>query len=84
MTLHAILKDVRIHAVAVTLGVACALPAAAQTSNGTPAATTGSTSTTVREDSRFDWGWLGLLGLAGLVGLRRREDPVVTRPATTR
>jgi len=61
------------------LGVACALPVAAQTANGATTGTTGSTGTTSDttitgrdRDDGFDWGWLGLLGLGGLAGLRRK------------
>ncbi len=78
---------VRTSLLALVLGLACALPVAAQTTGtGTTGATTGTatsvavpgtaTSTTAVRNERdrdgsFDWGLLGLLGLAGL---RRRPD----------
>lgn len=82
---------IRKSVLALTLGMACAVPAAAQTTNGATTGITGSTvtatdATTVRRDrdDGFDWGWLGLLGLAGLAGLRRRpEARDVPRTSTT-
>lgn len=62
---------------AFSLGVACAMPAVAQTSTGST--TTGAArapttvSTTDRREDR-DWGWIGLLGLIGLAGLMRKKD----------
>ena len=66
-----------------TLGVACALPAAAQTS-GSGSTSAGSTNTTEPRDDDFDMGWLGLLGLAGLLGLKRKApDEVGHRTGNT-
>jgi hypothetical protein len=77
----------RIKLAALVLGVACALPAAAQTTgSGSSGAsgTSGSTTTTERrEDRGFDMGWLGLLGLAGLLGLRRKDDHAHRNTTTT-
>ena len=58
---------------AAALGVACALPAAAQTSGTNGTTGTTDTATTQRTDGDRDWGWLGLLGLIGLFGLRRNH-----------
>jgi MYXO-CTERM domain-containing protein len=55
--------------VAVSIGLASALPSNAQTT-----AADRADRAVTRVDNNFDWGWLGLLGLAGLFGLRRRKD----------
>ena len=66
--------------VAATLAASCALPVAAQTTGGSPPATSTGTTTTTGDAGRStgsddrNWGWLGLLGLVGLLGLRRRSD----------
>lgn len=71
-------KSIRISACALTLGLACALPVAAQNSAGNDAR---NVQTEQRGDK--DWGWLGLLGLAGLIGLKRRDpDTTVSRQRT--
>ena len=74
------LMSARNGVLAVALGLACALPVAAQTTTGSTTTTTPSTASTARDntaarsdDDHRDWGWLGLLGLAGLLGLRRRD-----------
>jgi MYXO-CTERM domain-containing protein len=63
-----------------TLGLASALPSAAQSTSAD-----ANRSTTTTEDRGMDLGWLGLLGLAGLLGLRKRRDSTSdyssTRPA---
>ena len=73
--------------VAVSMTLACALPASAQNtaSGDTAAANTGTGTTTVqteRDDDR-DYGWIRLLGLAGLLGLRRKHDDRHTHTTTT-
>jgi MYXO-CTERM domain-containing protein len=69
-------KLLRASAVAISLGLACAVPAAAQTSGSAGAGQTSSMDANTRAESGDrDWGWLGLLGLIGLAGLRRRRDP---------
>ncbi len=60
----------KIKLAALAIGLAAAMPLAAQTT-GSPG---GQPATTVQQDDGFDWGWLGLLGLIGLAGLRRRDD----------
>ena len=76
------LNDARKGILAIALGLACALPAAAQNAAESNTATTTTPSTTTvrndaasRGDDHGNWGWLGLLGLAGLFGLRRNRDP---------
>ena len=74
----------------ITLGMACAFPAAAQQSGGSSGGTSagqGSASSqqsaaggqsapgAERRDEGTDWGWLGLLGLIGLAGMRRSSMP---------
>jgi MYXO-CTERM domain-containing protein len=79
--------------VALSLGVACTLPAMAQsttgsgtgssTGTGTGLGTTSQTTTETRRDDP-DYGWLGLLGLIGLAGLRgRKDDRTDVRHTTT-
>jgi hypothetical protein len=62
-------------AAVVSLGLACALPASAQSSS-TAGGTNSGPSVESREtnDNHRDFGWIGLLGLAGLLGLRRKHD----------
>ena len=80
------LNSARKGLIVMALGLACALPVAAQ---NTPAAntttTTAPTASATRQDAdirkdddRSNWGWLGLLGLAGLLGLRRDRDTRTT------
>ena len=80
---------------ALAMGLACALPVAAQTTTGSTTTTTPSSTSTTRDnaaartdDDHRDWGWLGLIGLAGLLGLRRRDGGTQsvdrTRTATAR
>jgi hypothetical protein len=57
---------------AALLTVVLAGPAIAQTTTGTPPATTATR--TDNRDDHFDWGWIGLLGLAGLAPLFMRKD----------
>jgi MYXO-CTERM domain-containing protein len=66
---------------AIALGLACALPVAAQNTTGPNTTTTTPNTASTRDDTAVqrvdahrDWGWLGLLGLAGLLGLRRNRD----------
>jgi hypothetical protein len=65
-------------AAALVLGLACALPAAAQNTGGAGTTvapnTPGALSAPIGGDRDRDWGWLGLLGLLGLAGLRGRRD----------
>ena len=73
------------------LGLACALPAAAQntpapntTTTTTPSATTTRQDADIRKDNdHSNWGWLGLLGLAGLLGLRRDRNSQTTSATRT-
>jgi hypothetical protein len=76
---------------ALVLGLACAVPAASQTTGGTgTTGTTGAPTTSTSapiggdRDRDFDWGWLGLLGLIGLAGLRRPRDTTLGGTGTTR
>jgi MYXO-CTERM domain-containing protein len=65
-------------AVVIALGLALAVPAAAQQGSqqqgSQQQSAAGVQSAASRDDNDTDWGWLGLLGLIGLVGLRRRGD----------
>lgn len=63
---------------------ACAGPVLAQDNTGGGGGTGTTAGTEDRRDDGFDYGWLGLLGLAGLAGLRRPQQTVVHRDATTR
>ncbi|MDB5644417.1 WGxxGxxG family protein [Methylobacterium sp.] len=82
------------HVSLITLALAAATPALAQTTTTSPGATnpgvtnpaannTGVVTPPVRSDrdEHHDYGWIGLLGLAGLAGLMRRNHRVV--PGTT-
>ena len=80
-------------AVAAVLGLACAMPAIGQSSQGqqdkssaqgqnaSGGQTTDLNANRGREDR--DWGWIGLLGLAGLLGLRRRDRDDYGTPRRT-
>ena len=62
-------RNVRLATCALALGLASALPVAAQTTGSTDT----NTSAPAEREGR-NWGWLGLLGLFGLTGLKRRRD----------
>ena len=74
----------RTAALALVLGLACAVPAVSQTTGGTGSTSAPTTTSAPAapvggdRDRGWDWGWLGLLGLIGLAGLRRPRD--ITRP----
>jgi hypothetical protein len=78
----------RTAALALVLGLACVVPAGAQTTGGTGSttapSTTSSTTAPVGGDKDRDWGWIGLLGLLGLAGLRRPRDTTLGGTGTTR
>jgi len=84
------LNKMRNSLLAAAVGIACAMPAIAQTpgtGGGGTAGTTGGgdATTTQRSGGYHNWGWLGLLGLVGLFGLRRNHsnDMDRTRASTT-
>jgi hypothetical protein len=70
-----------------SLSVACAMPALAQSTAGSSgtgmsAGNASTTSNTAREEHR-DYGWIGLLGLVGLLGLRKKPENRIDANRTT-